>query len=110
MPGGPSQVDTFDPKPRLNRDHGKPAPKQYLGQTRKLLASPWKFHKQGESGLEVSELFPHVGASADQLCVIRSMVGDDVNHPGARAATRTIRAAAWMTTNSSFDILLAERR
>ena len=66
MPGGPSQVDTFDPKPRLNRDHGKPAPKLYLGQTRKLLASPWKFRKQGESGLEVSELFPHVGAYADQ--------------------------------------------
>ncbi len=66
MPGGPSQVDTFDPKPRLNRDHGKPAPKQYLGQTRNLLASPWKFRKQGESGLEVSELFPHVGASVDQ--------------------------------------------
>jgi Protein of unknown function (DUF1501) len=73
MPGGPSQVDTFDPKPRLNRDHGKPAPKQYLGQTRKLLASPWKFRKHGDSGLEVSELFPHVGASADKLCVIRSL-------------------------------------
>ena len=43
MPGGPSQVDTFDPKPRLNRDNGKPSPKAYLGQTRKLLGSPWKF-------------------------------------------------------------------
>ncbi len=82
MPGGPSQVDTFDPKPRLTRDHGKPSPKPYLGQTRKLLASPWKFTRRGESGLEVSELFPCVGALADQLCVIRSMVGDDVNHPG----------------------------
>ena len=41
MPGGPSQVDTFDPKPRLTRDHGKPAPKLYLGQQRNLLASPW---------------------------------------------------------------------
>ena len=58
MPGGPSQVDTFDPKPRLTRDHGKPSPKLYLGQTRKLLASPWKFQPHGESGLEVSELFP----------------------------------------------------
>lgn len=82
MPGGPSQVDTFDPKPRLTRDHGKPSPKSYLGQTRKLLASPWKFQKQGQSGLEVSELFPHVGAMADQLCVLRGMVADDVNHPG----------------------------
>ncbi len=104
MPGGPSQVDTFDPKPRLTRDHGKPAPKLYLGQTRKLLASPWKFRKQGESGLEVSELFPHVGACADRLCVIRSMVGDDVNHPGGcllmntgeRVATRP-SLGAWVT-------------
>jgi hypothetical protein len=82
MPGGPSQVDTFDPKPRLTQDHGKPSPKLYQGQTRNLLASPWKFRKWGESGLDVSELFPHVGACADQLCVIRSMVADDPNHPG----------------------------
>ena len=104
MPGGPSQVDTFDPKPRLSRDHGKPAPKAYLGQTRKLLASPWKFRKHGESLLEVSELFQHLGACADRLCVIRSMVGDDVNHPGGcllmntgeRVATRP-SLGAWVT-------------
>jgi Protein of unknown function (DUF1501) len=104
MPGGPSQVDTFDPKPRLARDNGKPSPKAYLGQTRKLLASPWKFHKHGESGLDVSELFPHVGSCADSLCVIRSMVGDDVNHPGGcllmntgeRVATRP-SLGAWVT-------------
>jgi hypothetical protein len=104
MPGGPSQVDTFDPKPRLTRDHGKPAPKAYLGQTRKLLASPWKFRKHGESLLEVSELFPHLGSCADRLCVIRSMVGDDVNHPGGcllmntgeRVATRP-SLGAWVT-------------
>jgi len=104
MPGGPSQVDTFDPKPRLSRDHGKPAPKTYLGQTRKLLASPWKFRKLGESGLEVSELFPHLGACVDRMCVIRSMVGDDVNHPGGcllmntgeRVATRP-SLGAWVT-------------
>jgi hypothetical protein len=82
MPGGPSQVDTFDPKPRLTQDNGKPSPKLYLGQKRNLLASPWKFTKQGQSGLEVSELFPHVGKCADHLCVIRSMVSDDPNHPG----------------------------
>ena len=104
MPGGPSQVDTFDPKPRLNRDHGKPSPKAYLGQTRKLLGSPWKFTRRGESGLEVSELFPHVGSCADNLCVIRSMVGDDVNHPGGcllmntgeRVASRP-SLGAWVT-------------
>jgi Protein of unknown function (DUF1501) len=104
MPGGPSQVDTFDPKPRLNRDHGRPAPKPYLGESRKLLASPWRFRRHGESGLEVSELFPHVGAQADNLCVIRSMVGDDVNHPGGcllmntgeRVSTRP-SLGAWVT-------------
>src|SRR5262245_45913266 len=82
MPGGPSQVDTFDPKPRLARDHGKPSPKLYLGQRRPFLASPWKFHKYGQAGIEVSELFPRVASCIDDLCVIRSMVADDVNHPG----------------------------
>jgi hypothetical protein len=104
MPGGPSQVDTFDPKPRLTREHGKPSPKLYLGQKRNLLASPWKFHKRGQAGLEVSDLFPHIGACADHLCVIRSMVADDVNHPGGclqmntgeRVATRP-SLGAWVT-------------
>jgi hypothetical protein len=82
MPGGPSQVDTFDPKPQLTRDHGKPSPKLYLGQRRKLLGSPWQFKKYGKSGVEVSDLFPHVGTCVDDICVIRSMVADDVNHPG----------------------------
>jgi hypothetical protein len=83
MPGGPSQVDTFDPKPRLTREDGKPSPKLYLGQRRKLLASPWKFRKYGRSGIEVSDLFPQVGGCIDDVCVIRSMTADDVNHPGA---------------------------
>jgi len=104
MPGGPSQVDTFDPKPRLTRDHGKPSPKLYLGQQRNLLASPWKFHKRGQSGLDVSELFPHVGSCGDRLCVVRSMVTDDVNHPGGclqmntgeRVASRP-SLGAWVT-------------
>ena len=104
MPGGPSQVDTFDPKPRLTRDHGRPSPKLYLGQQRKLLASPWRFRHHGESGLEVSDLFPQVGALVDHLCVIRSMVADDVNHPGGclqmntgeRVATRP-SLGAWVT-------------
>src|SRR4051812_32575273 len=104
MPGGPSQVDTFDPKPRLTRDHGKPSPKLYLGQRRNLLASPWKFSRRATCGLEVSELFPEIGACADQLCVIRSMVADDVNHPGGclqmntgeRVASRP-SLGAWVT-------------
>src|SRR5262249_29130383 len=104
MPGGPSQVDTFDPKPRLTRDNGKPSPKLYLGQKRNLLASPWKFKKHGQSGLEVSELFPHLASRIDQLCIIRSMVADDVNHPGGclqmntgeRVASRP-SLGAWVT-------------
>ena len=82
MPGGPSQVDTFDPKPRLTQDDGKPAPKLYRGQQRNLLASPWKFNRYGESGIDVSELFPQTAKYVDNLCVIRSMVTDDPNHPG----------------------------
>lgn len=82
MPGGPSQVDTFDPKPRLTQDDGKPSPKLYLGQQRNLMASPWKFQRYGKSGLDVSELFPHTAQCADDLCVIRSMVTNDPNHPG----------------------------
>ncbi|MFN0055059.1 MAG: DUF1501 domain-containing protein [Planctomycetales bacterium] len=82
MPGGPSQVDTFDPKPRLSRDDGQPSPKLYLGQQRNLLGSPWKFQRYGQSGLEVSELFPQTATCVDDLCIIRSMVTDDPNHPG----------------------------
>src|SRR4051794_22007755 len=104
MPGGPSQVDTFDPKPELTKRHGKPSPKLYLGKQRNLLASPWKFRKYGESGLEVSELFPHVASQVDRLCVLRGMVADDVNHPGGclqmntgeRVATRP-SLGAWVT-------------
>ncbi len=82
MPGGPSHVDTFDPKPRLTINDGKPSPQLYLGQQRNLLASPWKFARHGQSGIEVSELFPHTAKLADDLCVLRSMVTDDPNHPG----------------------------
>ncbi len=82
MPGGPSQVDTFHPKPQLTKDDGQPAPKLYLGQQRSLLASPWRFRRYGSSGLDVSELFPHTAQCVDELCVIRSMVTDDPNHPG----------------------------
>src|SRR5580692_1030857 len=64
MHGGPSQVDTFDPKPLLTRDHGKPLPfakpRVVSSQTGNLLASPWKFQQHGQSGAWVSELFPHV--------------------------------------------------
>ncbi len=87
MDGGPSQVDTFDPKPALEKFHGKPFPVKVeptqfnaVGNT---LASPWKFKKYGECGLPVSDLFPHVGARADDLTVIRSMVSNFSEHTNA---------------------------
>ena len=87
MSGGPSHIDTFDPKPRLQRDNGKPLPfeqpKLVRTRTTNLLQSPFKFAKQGQSGIEVSELFPHLSRHIDDLCVIRSMVADNINHNGA---------------------------
>ena len=89
MPGGPSHVDLFDPKPRLITDNGKPLPfdKPKLERTKtgNLLASPWKFNKHGQSGIEVSELLPRTAACIDDLCVIRSMYADNINHTGAAA-------------------------
>ncbi|MEC7776039.1 MAG: DUF1501 domain-containing protein, partial [Planctomycetota bacterium] len=73
MHGGPSQVDTFDHKPLLDRDDGKklpfPKPRIVSGATGNLLRSPWKFRPRGESGIPVSELFPEVGSRVDDLCV-----------------------------------------
>lgn len=87
MAGGPSHVDTFDPKPRLITDMGKPLPfdKPKLERTKtgNLLGSPWKFQKHGQSGIEVSELLPNLASCVDDLCVIRSMVADNINHNGA---------------------------
>jgi hypothetical protein len=87
MSGGPSHVDTFDPKPRLQRDGGKPLPfempKLVRTKTGNLLPSPFKFQKHGQSGIEVSELLPHIGSCIDDICVIRSVVADNINHNGA---------------------------
>ncbi len=87
MPGGPSHVDLFDPKPRLATDNGKPLPfaKPKLERTKtgNLLASPWKFSKHGQSGTAVSELLPCLAARIDDICVIRSMRADNINHTGA---------------------------
>ena len=84
--GGPSQIDTFDPKPMLEKLHGKPL-NEKLGKDKRLggvaHASPFKFNRHGESGMEISELFPNLAKHADDLCVIRSMVTDVPNHePG----------------------------
>ena len=87
MKGGPSQVDTFDPKPLLDRDDGKPYPGQkprvQFAPTLDLLKSPWKFQNYGQSGLPVSELFPHVAQCIDDLCILRSCHGTNPAHGGA---------------------------
>ncbi len=83
MNGGPSQVDTFDPKPLLTKYHGRELPMDYLKTERRTGAgfkSPYSFGRHGQSGLEVSEIFPHVADCADDLCVIRSMHADVPNH------------------------------
>ena len=80
--GGPSQVDTFDPKPALEKFHGKEIPLQLRTERRTGAAfkSPYSFKKYGQSGIEVSELFPHVAESIDDIAVIRSMKADVPNH------------------------------
>ena len=87
MKGGPSQVDTFDPKPLLDRDDGQSfpgaKPRVQFAATGALLKSPWTFNRYGQSGLPVSELFPHVAQCADDLCVIRSLHGTNPAHGGA---------------------------
>ena len=87
MYGGPSQVDTFDPKPALQAWAGKSVPAYrkgdgfFMGATKPTaMPSPWKFAKHGESGLEVSELLPNMAQHVDDLCVIRSMHADSNNH------------------------------
>ncbi|MEM9282319.1 MAG: DUF1501 domain-containing protein [Verrucomicrobiota bacterium] len=91
MNGGPSQIDSFDRKPSLEKLDGKELPdsvKQTLQPTQRnrvgtVWASPFKFSKHGESGLEISELFPQLAKHADKLCVIRSMQSEIANHsPG----------------------------
>ncbi len=81
--GGPSQVDTFDPKPALAKYAGQPLPTGNLKTERKtgnLLPSPFTFKPYGQSGIEVSEIFPRIGAHIDDICVIRSMHTDRPNH------------------------------
>ena len=83
MNGGPSQVDTFDPKPMLDKYHGKPLPETNLRTERKTgaaMRSPFKFKKHGQSGIEVSELFENTAMHIDDMCIIRSMYADVPNH------------------------------
>ncbi len=82
MDGGPSHVDSFDPKPMLKKHEGKPIGESAVSKrsqsnaNRVWLGSPWKFQQRGQSGLWVSDLFPHIAQVADEICVVRSMVGE----------------------------------
>lgn len=87
MDGGVSQVDSFDPKPRLTRENGKPfamtiQPTQF-NNNGNTLGSPWKFAQCGQSGIPVSELFPHVATCVDDLAIIRSMTAEFPEHTNA---------------------------
>jgi hypothetical protein len=88
MHGGPSHVDTFDYKPLLERDAGKTLPKDFVkgsfvDPNAKLMQSPFAFNKSGQSGLYISEIFPEVGKSADDLCLIRGMHTNGQDHTQA---------------------------
>jgi hypothetical protein len=92
--GGPSQVDLFDPKPELQKRDGQKHPGhvesfQPGSQDNLLMGSPFKFHRHGQCGTEFGELLPHLGGVADHVCLIRSMVSDNNNHPQAMRCINT---------------------
>lgn len=100
MDGGVSHVDSFDPKPELTRLNGQPAKwqpdalSQAVSAGRKWLGSPWQFRQHGESGLSVSNLFPHIASVADELCVVRSLVGETPLHGAQSLLLHTGRSVA----------------
>jgi hypothetical protein len=116
MDGGPSQMDTFDPKPRLQREHGRPftgkiEPTQF-NDNGSIMGSPWESHPGGQSGLPVSDLFPHLRRCADALCVIRSLVSEFSEHTAANYFLHTglgqagrPSAGAWTTYGLGTDNL-----
>ena len=92
--GGPSQIDLFDPKPELKRRDGQTHPGdvetlQNGSGDKKLMASPFRFQPHGRCGMELSELLPHIGTVADDLCLVRSMFSDNNNHPQAMRCLNT---------------------
>jgi hypothetical protein len=107
MNGGCSAIDSFDYKPALDKYHGQPLPGGHVSterQTGELMRSPFKFKKYGQSGMEVSELWPHLGEVADDVCWIRSVYTEIPNHEpaclmvntGANQAGRP-SMGAWVT-------------
>ncbi len=111
--GGPSHVDTFDPKPSIHKYAGQPLPGETPRTERKtgaLFPSPFKFRKYGESGIEVSDLFRHTARHMDDICVIRSMHADVPNHEPSlllmnTGESRLVRPSmgSWMTYGLGTD-------
>src|SRR6516165_3829856 len=98
MAGGPSHLETWDYKPRLAEMHGQPMPESFTkgkpiaqlqGAKLTCFAPQHKFQKFGESGQEISEIFPHIGSVADELCIIRSIVTEAINHDPAHTFMNT---------------------
>src|SRR5207248_9085925 len=98
MAGGTSHLETLDYKPKLAEMSGKPMPESFTkgqpiaqlqGQSLKCLAPQWTFKKFGKSGQEICELFPNFGAIADEICIVRSMVTEAINHDPAHTFMNT---------------------
>ncbi len=96
--GGPSHLETFDPKPELGKMHDKPMPEsltrgqqiaQLQGKELKCFGPQYAFKKVGRAGLDMSELFPHLGGVADELCIVRSMFTEQINHDPAHTFMNT---------------------
>ena len=106
LTGGFSHVDTFDPKPKLRADHGKAVPSFGLRDDetakRPLLGSPFQFTRHGQSGLAISELFPQLGTVADELCILRGLHTDIVEHFQATLAMHTGSATVPMPSIGSW--------
>ena len=97
MTGGPSQVDLFDPKPSLETFQGQPLPESltkgvrfaFVNQDAKVLPSPYSFSKYGKVGMDMSSLLPHLSEVADEMCLVRSMQTDEINHGAAELFMHT---------------------
>lgn len=109
MVGGPSQIDTFDPKPALEKFQGQPLPASYgkvAGQFTSgdtpLLASPWKFKQYGQSGMPVSSLYPHIAQCVDDICFVRSFYTESVVHAPAMYQVHSGRILAGFPSMGSW--------
>lgn len=106
--GGPSQMDLFDPKPELSNRHGQPYPGElevhFHKQQGNLLGSPFTFKPAGQCGMELCELLPHTAGVADQLCLVRSMTTDSVDHEAALRIIHTGKLQAGRPTLGAWTI------